>query len=306
MISNDDCSTDGKSLYHNTGNKGSMSTVRVGSRSLPMYPLVIVCLGLLNTVLLLAAVVIGIYCGVVNEEDPSHHITTEMLSTEVKQLQIMQSEANKAVEEVQKNVKKEMQSHQNLKLQIEQSKILSDDLQRQIETLQVEQAVLQASSSDISDSCGRCPFGWFLLNTTCYFLSNSETIPLKSWPDSRTDCIHRGADLVVINNFEEQVNLYEFLPKVASGQPWWGKGQGVWIGFTDIQTEGTWAWVNNVTQLDQGYWIDGEPNNHGILGEHCAATVKLDRPTKTWYDASCENTKQWLCEMAPNNKLWSP
>lgn len=41
---------------------GSMSTVRVGSRSLPMSRLVIVCLGIINTILLLAAVVIGIYC----------------------------------------------------------------------------------------------------------------------------------------------------------------------------------------------------------------------------------------------------
>ncbi|XP_053191389.1 CD209 antigen-like protein E isoform X2 [Scomber japonicus] len=299
MISNDDCSTDGKSLHHNTGNKGSMRTVRVGSRSLPMYPLVIVCLGLLNTVLLLAAVVIGIYCGVVNEEDPSHHITTEVLLTEVMQLRIMESEANKALEEVQKDMKIEMQTYQKLEQQIEPSKTLSDDLQRQIETLQVERAELQASSSDISDSCGRCPSGWFLLNTTCYFFSNSETIPLKTWPDSRADCIMRGADLVVIDSFEEQVNIYDFLPKLSRGQPWWR--QGVWIGFTDIQTEGTWMWVNNVTQPDQGYWIHGEPNNDGTLGEDCAVTVKQDNPTKTWNDANCEELKKWLCEMAPNN-----
>lgn len=277
-----------------------MRTVRVGSRSLPMYPLVIVCLGLLNTVLLLAAVVIGIYSGgVVNEEDPSHHITTEVLLTEVTQLRIMESEANKALEEVQKDMKIEMQTYQKLEQQIEPSKTLSDDLQRQIETLQVELAELQASSSDISDSCGRCPSGWFLLNTTCYFLSDSETIPLKTWPDSRADCIKRGADLVVIDNVEEQVNIYDFLPKLTRGQSWWR--QGVWIGFTDIQTEGTWMWVNNVTQPDQGYWIDGEPNNDGTLGEDCAVTVKQDNPTKTWNDANCEELKKWLCEMAPNN-----
>lgn len=41
---------------------GSVRTIRVGSRSLPLYPLVIVCLGLLNTILLLTAIVIGIYC----------------------------------------------------------------------------------------------------------------------------------------------------------------------------------------------------------------------------------------------------
>lgn len=39
-----------------------MYTVRVGSRRLPLYPLLIGCLGLLNIILLLAAVTIGIYC----------------------------------------------------------------------------------------------------------------------------------------------------------------------------------------------------------------------------------------------------
>ena len=41
---------------------GAACTVRVGSRSLPLYPLVIVCLGLLNIILMLTAIVIGIYC----------------------------------------------------------------------------------------------------------------------------------------------------------------------------------------------------------------------------------------------------
>lgn len=41
---------------------GSLHTVRVGSRRLPLYPLVIGCLGLLNIILMLAAVAIGIYC----------------------------------------------------------------------------------------------------------------------------------------------------------------------------------------------------------------------------------------------------
>lgn len=36
--------------------------VNVGSRRLPLYPLVIGCLGLLNIILLFAAVAIGIYC----------------------------------------------------------------------------------------------------------------------------------------------------------------------------------------------------------------------------------------------------
>ena len=41
---------------------GSMCTVRIGSRRLPVYHIVVGCLGLLNILLVLIAVVIGIYC----------------------------------------------------------------------------------------------------------------------------------------------------------------------------------------------------------------------------------------------------
>lgn len=88
MFSNANYSTDGQPLQHNRGSRGrlvflnclhnvimeatmlyvvsvcsgSMNMVRVGSRRLPLYPLVTVGLGLLNAILLLAALVFGIYC----------------------------------------------------------------------------------------------------------------------------------------------------------------------------------------------------------------------------------------------------
>ncbi|XP_038584760.1 CD209 antigen-like protein E [Micropterus salmoides] len=300
MISDDDISTDGKSLHLNIRSKGPMCTVRVGSRRLPVYPWVIVCLGLLNTILMLTAIVIGIYCGKVSEVSAPHEITAQTLIIEVKQLQIMQTEASKAQEEAQQALKKELRKHQQLKLQLEQNKTLSDDIQRQLETLQLEKVKLQSDKSDTLESCGRCPPGWFLFNTSCYFHSKSASNPLKNWSDSRADCISRGANLTVIDTWEEQLNLFEYLPKRdASIRPWWSRPGGIWIGLTDIQTEGHWVWLNNVT-LDKGYWIQGEPNNYGTEGEHCVALMNINNPMATWYDASCQTNKEWLCEMEPN------
>ncbi|XP_008281223.1 C-type lectin domain family 4 member M-like [Stegastes partitus] len=289
MISNADGSTDGKSS--NARSKGSPCMVRVGSRSLPMYPLAIGCLGLLNTILLLTAVVIGIYCGSVNEKPSLHQITPNTLIEEVKQLQMIQKDVMETREATRELLAQELQSHKQKKQQLEPIKALCDNLQRQIEVLRVEKATLQADSFDILHSCGRCLPGWFLLSTSCYFHAKT----LKNWADSRADCISRGADLAVIDSLDEQLNLFEYLPKAGSSRPW-GNG-GIWIGLTDIQREGTWVWVNNATLYSDGYWMHGEPSDHGLLNKDCVALWNTgSQGRSTWYDGSCQSIKGWLCE----------
>ncbi|XP_030643638.1 CD209 antigen-like protein A, partial [Chanos chanos] len=109
---------------------------------------------------------------------------------------------------------------------------------------------------------------WFYFSSSLYYIS-TET---KNWSESRQDCIKRGADLVIINNKEEQ----EFVNRL-----WKMSQSGLWIGLTDINTEGVWKWVDG-TALNTGYWGKGEPNNSG--NEDC---VVLDRPD-TWIDVpSC-------------------
>ncbi|XP_023132203.2 CD209 antigen-like protein E isoform X1 [Amphiprion ocellaris] len=298
MISSNDGSTDGKSSHRNTGSKGSPCMVRVGPRSLPVYPLVIACLGLLNAILLLTAVVIGIYCGNVSERSSPYQLTPQTLIEEVKQLQAIQKEAMKSQQEAQQLLEQEIRSHKQVKQQLKQNKSLSDNVQMQVEALRLEKATLQSDSSDTMRSCGRCLPGWFLLNTSCYFHSRSLSLPLKNWTDSRADCISRGADLAVIDNFDEQVNLFEYLPKTGRSRPL-GPG-GVWIGLTDIQTEGTWVWVNNAPLQDSGYWLDSEPDDYGVLGEDCAAFWNSNNSgRRTWFDARCQMTKEWLCEREP-------
>lgn len=272
--------------------------VRVGSRSLPMYTLVIGCLGLLNTILLLTAVVIGLYCGNVSERSSPHQLTPHTLIEEVKQLQLIQKEVMESRQEAQQLLEQEIESHKQKKQELKQSNALSDIVQRQVEALRVEKATLQSESTDIVQSCGRCLPGWFLSNTSCYFHARSSSFQLKTWAESRADCISRGADLAVIDNFDEQVNLADYLPKTLSSQP--NANGGIWIGLTDIQSEGTWVWVNNVTLQGRGYWLLGQPNDYGRLGEDCAALWNTGNPTRTsWFDGSCQRTKEWLCEREP-------
>ncbi|XP_069008222.1 C-type lectin domain family 4 member E-like isoform X2 [Embiotoca jacksoni] len=295
MTPSDDQSTDGKSSHRKAPSNRPVHAVRVGSRSLPMHPLVVVCLGLLNVILLLTAVVIGIYCGKVSEEPPPHQIAAEEIIMEVKQLQMMQNDAVKDQEKAKQTIEIIHRSHQQMKVHLERNKTLSDHFQRQLETKNVEKATLQSKATDMSGSCGRCTSGWVLLNSSCYFHAKSGS----SWQDSRADCIRRGADLAVIDNWDEQVNLFEFLPKQGVGRLQQKTG-GVWIGLSDIQTEGSWVWVNDAPLQGNGYWIPTEPNNYGVLGEDCVALLNRASPQKTWLDGNCLMNKEWLCEREPN------
>ncbi|KAG9330044.1 hypothetical protein JZ751_027452, partial [Albula glossodonta] len=74
-----------------------------------------------------------------------------------------------------------------------------------------------------------CPQGWIKFSSSCYYISR-ET---KTWSESRQYCREREADLVIINNKEEQTFLK-------------GRNSG-WIGLTDSENEGTWKWVDCAT-----------------------------------------------------------
>uniref|UniRef100_A0A673MJC6 C-type lectin domain-containing protein n=1 Tax=Sinocyclocheilus rhinocerous TaxID=307959 RepID=A0A673MJC6_9TELE len=108
--------------------------------------------------------------------------------------------------------------------------------------------------------------------SSLYFIS-SET---KSWTESRRYCTERGADLIIINNREEQ----DFVKNISGVAK-------VWIGLTDIDVEGRWKWVDGST-LTSGFWEPGQPNTKE---EDCALTH-----SPGWADFPCGYTYKWICE----------
>ncbi|XP_014066337.1 C-type lectin domain family 4 member E isoform X1 [Salmo salar] len=65
--------------------------------------------------------------------------------------------------------------------------------------------------------------------------------------------------------------------------------KGFWIGLKEEEdTEGTWTWLDG-TDLTQGYWEDGEPNDH--YGMEDFAAIKIN-PMKFWNDATCTSEMQ--------------
>ncbi|XP_052439743.1 C-type lectin domain family 4 member F-like [Carassius gibelio] len=125
--------------------------------------------------------------------------------------------------------------------------------------------------------------GWVHPTFSLYFMSSMK----KSWTESRRDCTERGADLIIINNREEQ----DFVTKITD------KGE-FWIGVTDAKEEGRWKWVDG-TSVTSGFWASSghitEPN--GGRRENCAVTYLKRHPELIgWIDADCNGAYQWICE----------
>ncbi|ROI60064.1 C-type lectin domain family 17, member A [Anabarilius grahami] len=119
--------------------------------------------------------------------------------------------------------------------------------------------------------------GWVYYQSSFYFISSEK----KSWTESRKYCTDRGADLIIINNKEEQ----DFIKKMFCSH--------VWIGLTDSDVEGRWKWVDG-SALTSGFWASEEPGGH--RRENCALTHEPG-----WADYPCSDKFQCICEKSVLN-----
>ncbi|XP_044134800.1 hepatic lectin-like [Bufo gargarizans] len=125
---------------------------------------------------------------------------------------------------------------------------------------------------------GMCDAGWQLFDSKCYFFSSTKS----NWYRSRTMCVQKSADLVVINNENEQ----RFIKDIV-------KSTSYWIGLTDTEEEGNWTWVDG-TDYKTSYksWRPNEPNSSGG-NEDCGQLWK----DGNWNDVACHDFNTYaICE----------
>ncbi|XP_067217607.1 CD209 antigen-like protein C isoform X1 [Chanodichthys erythropterus] len=140
-------------------------------------------------------------------------------------------------------------------------------------------------SSCTDPACKPCEDGWTAHHGKCYFFSSTK----KTWFESRDSCVASGAHLVTINNKEVQ----DFLASKID--------QTSWIGLNDLDTEGHWVWMNGqtLTETQLEFWFvkdsgEREPDNSGE--EDCACMGYESYFLNSWFDASCNSKKKYICE----------
>ncbi|XP_064158269.1 CD209 antigen-like protein A isoform X2 [Anguilla rostrata] len=122
--------------------------------------------------------------------------------------------------------------------------------------------------------CEPCPQGWSPFSSKCYYFSTER----KIWTDSRSDCIKRGADLVIIESEEEQ----RFITSKTQYH--------TWIGLSYSEFKSNWLWVDG-TPLQKGFWGSGKPAYES--GSDCAMIATKMNAWDAYY---CSNNEQWICE----------
>ncbi|XP_039677178.1 C-type lectin domain family 12 member B-like isoform X1 [Perca fluviatilis] len=152
-------------------------------------------------------------------------------------------------------------------------------LQSSYQTLSVNHSQLQDEVKKLKNRIKvvvkSCPHGWTRFGHSWYFKSEEK----KTWYDSRDDCQQRGADLVVINNDEEQ----EFVTELS-------KDGEFWIGLWYEWTQREWKWVDG-SPLTEKFWAAGQPlhDSEWNPGTCCDQQGK-------WTQGYYNDNRKWICE----------
>ena len=130
---------------------------------------------------------------------------------------------------------------------------------------------------DNGEVCGRCQVHMYGGHSYLFCPDG------LSWDLAHEACLEWGHDLAAFRDAAEEIWVSDTAAAIVR-VTWW-------IGFTDIETEGTFTWSNGdpVTYTN---WNAGEPNNAGG-GEDC---MEILWRSYAWNDNRCIVAHPYVCE----------
>ncbi|XP_075769503.1 killer cell lectin-like receptor subfamily B member 1B allele B [Pelodiscus sinensis] len=120
--------------------------------------------------------------------------------------------------------------------------------------------------------CKLCPSDWRPHRDKCYWVSREN----KMWNESRSNCVERHSQLLVIEDQEELEALQDLTQGSAQ----------LWVGLSHPSPENTWTWVNG-SRLDQILLRVQGP----ARGNSCGALQG-----NQIHSQSCTAALKWICQ----------
>ncbi|XP_027865489.1 C-type lectin domain family 4 member C-like [Xiphophorus couchianus] len=163
---------------------------------------------------------------------------------------------------------------EHLKTENEKSQKETEKLNQTIQLIQKFKAFLFNEHCNDKE-CLLCQTGWIFFSESCYFISDVSL----TWDQSRAFCQLKSADLIVINNQQEQEFIYYNI----------NTNTDYWLGLRNNGSN--WVWIDG--RIDTlGFWSGN--NNY----DSYALIYRTGDPRVSWF--SVANTDPYsfrpLCE----------
>ncbi|CAC5395519.1 unnamed protein product [Mytilus coruscus] len=143
-----------------------------------------------------------------------------------------------------------------------------------LKTSEGSQTILKIPQQDA------CSNGWMSFSNHCYLFVYGKF----TWENAKIECQNKDAHLVKIDNSDE----HSWITSVLTDE--------VWIGLTDIQSEGHLIWDFDMSSLTFNQWPDGQPG--GGFRENCCHYCKqrCGKSSFVWNDTKCSLANGYVCE----------
>ncbi|XP_042304687.1 killer cell lectin-like receptor subfamily B member 1B allele A isoform X2 [Sceloporus undulatus] len=130
----------------------------------------------------------------------------------------------------------------------------------------------------LNSTCQVCPAYWVLHRDKCYWFQSKN--PLKTWNNSRDDCLARKSQLLVIQDMEDMDFVTENITNVH---------YTYWIGFSLSLPMKNWIWVTG-SQVSKSLFQEQKHEED----KHCGAIKN-----KKIISEPCSSILRWICQKDP-------
>ena len=144
---------------------------------------------------------------------------------------------------------------------------------------------------------GSCPEGWMLYSGFCYMINTSR---MTTWIVAKDSCEAVGAQLLKIGSDEEQHFLKSTIYQTGEEV---GTDKSIWIGFSDMEVDGTFRWTDGSQVQSSGYtnFADLQPENSP--GQPDCGSFYMGNPNLYWETYNCFKEQGFICKIQAGQEL---